>query len=185
MSGLEYAGKSTFVSKFETIAHTRVHHVNQSLSIEYCSHKGLTIVAWDCGRHIERNRDNRWFIDDLLNKSPIAGIIFVVDSSDIYKIDGASGQFVNCKSELQALVSNPRVKMRTDMEVLVIANKSDIEERLSIDDIKQRMNIDALARCTKRRIQVVSACLTTGTGMHYISSWIQKRVKRTLKYSYF
>jgi len=81
------------------------------------------------------------------------GIIFVIDATDINRIDSAA-------AELRTLAADGQLY---DAAILVLANKSDISNALTVTEISQRMNLPVALAGHPWHVQ--SSVAHTGAGI--------------------
>eukprot|EP00357_Protocruzia_adherens_P024060 CAMPEP_0114989774 /NCGR_PEP_ID=MMETSP0216-20121206/10389_1 /TAXON_ID=223996 /ORGANISM="Protocruzia adherens, Strain Boccale" /LENGTH=183 /DNA_ID=CAMNT_0002352799 /DNA_START=46 /DNA_END=597 /DNA_ORIENTATION=- len=153
--GLDGAGKSSimfqlklgeFVETVPTIG----------LNVETIEFKNLELTIWDVGGQV-RTLWKHYY-------SNIDAVIFVVDSADKDRIDTA-------KEELHSLVNDPEL---TEYALLIYFNKNDLEDKMSTDELKQKLGIDDLKKdfiffqeCSAKKGEGVS------DGLEQMSSYLE------------
>jgi len=152
MIGLDGAGKSSILGKL---------HLNEVIStiptigfnVETVTYKNTTFTVWDIGgqekirplwRHYYENTD---------------ALIFVIDSSDIDRIDIA-------REELMLTLQDEKL---ANTNLLIFANKQDLPNALSASQIIEKLQIDKLKT---RKWLVQSTCAITGDGLYEGLDWI-------------
>ncbi|CAF0775753.1 unnamed protein product [Didymodactylos carnosus] len=135
--GLDNAGKTTTVKVLEgkpsdsvppTVGYQR----------SKITHKNLTINLVDLGGGKGFRNAWRHYYDDSY------GFIYVVDSSEIQRID-------ENRSELEKLLQEEKVKGKP---VLILANKQDLPDALEENDILRKLNIEKLVNQNKTLCRV-------------------------------
>merc|ERR1712130_281339 len=97
--------------------------------------------------------------------------IFVVDSNDKDRIDASKGYNNNAKKQLHDLLNEEELQ---DIILLVYANKQDLPNAMSTDEISDRLQLNKITKI-KWRIQASSAL--NGNGLHQGLDWIYKQLK--------
>ena len=88
------------------------------------------------------------------------GLVWVVDSADRERM-------LACRDELHRLLCEEKLAGAT---LLVLANKQDLEGRLSPDDIGELLELERVAAVRHCRVQACSAY--TGTGLQDAIDWL-------------
>ena len=158
MMGLDGAGKTTIlyqlkmwgtVTTIPTIGH----------SIETIDYKGMAITVWDIGgqdkirilwKHYYRNTD---------------GIIFVVDSSDIERLEDAA-------DELGKIFKEEELRF---CPFLIWANKQDKNGALPPGEVVEKLN---MGKYSKRIWLVQGSSAITGLGLKDGMDWIQDNFRK-------
>ena len=92
-------------------------------------------------------------------------IIFVIDSNDRERIDGSDNDN-NAKSELDHLLAADELK---DAALLVLANKHDLSNTMSVKEVTERLGLDGIRN---RQWFIQPTCATTGDGIKEGLDWI-------------
>ncbi len=109
------------------------------------------------------------------------GIIFVVDSNDRERIDGSQGgkdeldTLVSAKNEIHKMLSEDELR---DASLLVLANKQDLPNAMSISEISERLGLNQIRR---REWFIQSTCATTGDGLYEGLDWLSDTLKKRQK----
>ncbi|CAH1787040.1 unnamed protein product, partial [Owenia fusiformis] len=153
MHGLDAAGKTTMLYKLK-LGEVVTTIPTIGFNVETLSTKHLNITAWDVGgrdkirplwRHYYQNTD---------------AIVFVVDSNDRERIDFA-------KSELENIIHEDELK---DVIVLVVANKQDLPNAMSPEEITDNLGLHRMSRT--HIWHIVGASAIQGTGYQEGFEWI-------------
>lgn len=151
--GLDGAGKSTVLYrlKFDDYISTvpTIGFNCERVRGTFGNSRGVTFVMWDVGgqdrvrplwRAYTRSAD---------------GIIFVIDSADVERLEEA-------RVELSRTAKTPEA---AGVPVLVIANKQDLPGARGPGDVERAMGLSELSVGGSRLCGVASACAITGEGL--------------------
>ena len=94
------------------------------------------------------------------------GIIFVVDSSDVDRIDTA-------RDELHILLNADELR---DATLLVFANKQDLPDAMSTSEMADKLGLNAI-NFNRRQWYIQPACATTKAGLYEGLDWLSKSIK--------
>ncbi|XP_046856487.1 ADP-ribosylation factor 3-like [Xenia sp. Carnegie-2017] len=157
MVGLDNAGKTTILYqlKFGQVI-SSVPTIG--FNVETVKYKNISFTVWDIGGQDKiRNLWRVYFPGSL-------GIIFVIDSSDKERLDQA-------KTELQRLLNEDQLE---NVHLLIFANKQDVENAMSLTEIREKLNLSALAR---RSWFVQGTCATKGEGLTEGLDWLANQIE--------
>lgn len=105
---------------------------------------------------------------------PTDALIFVVDSSDVGRMEDAKNEFLR-------IVDDAEIK---DASVLVFANKCDLPKAASAAEVAELLDLGRLAQ-EGRAVHVQSACARSGEGLTQGIDWLTEqllaRSKKTKK----
>eukprot|EP00929_Paragymnodinium_shiwhaense_P080290 TRINITY_DN4185_c0_g1_i1.p1 TRINITY_DN4185_c0_g1~~TRINITY_DN4185_c0_g1_i1.p1 ORF type:complete len:228 (-),score=51.02 TRINITY_DN4185_c0_g1_i1:288-971(-) len=158
MFGLDHAGKSTLLHRLkvgEVVATAPTIGFNVE-DVEYRKH---WFQVWDIGGQeaIRKGwRHNYYFDTD--------GLVFVVDSSDHDRLEVA-------REELYKALNEEEMR---DAALLVVANKQDLPNAMTGDEIALRLGLYALK---DRRWFVQESDALTGSGLAEGFSWLEKTTR--------
>jgi len=152
--GLDNAGKTTILKKFlgedtSEIAPTL------GFAIKTVEHNNFKLNFWDVGgqQTIRAYWRNYFEVTD--------GIIWVVDSSDKWRLD-------TCRDELAALLLDEQVM---GASLLIFANKQDLPNALSGDAIAKHLNLGS-EQYAKRHWSIMPCSAQTGEGLVEGIDWL-------------
>merc|ERR1712037_1064586 len=91
------------------------------------------------------------------------GVIFVVDSNDRERIDDSSGSDNSAEEELR------------DAVVLCFANKQDLPNAMSVNEVTERLGLNQLRN---RQWYIQSTCATTGDGLYEGLDWLSNTLNK-------
>ena len=129
MIGLDGAGKTTILYRLKYNREARSTVPTKAFNVETISpHKNMKLLLWDtAGTDITRPLWRTY-----CRKAD--GIIFVLDSTDIKRLDEA-------KVELESVLS---IKGSQNVPLLILANKQDLKYSISPIELAQRLEFDSL-----------------------------------------
>ncbi|UJR35908.1 hypothetical protein I4U23_028649 [Adineta vaga] len=133
LTGLDAAGKTTilYATKLGEII-TTIPTIG--FNVETVEYKNLTFIAWDVGGRDKIRPLWRHYLQNM------SAIVFVVDSNDAERMEDA-------KEELHRLASEDELQ---NAAILVLANKQDLPNALSLEQIKEKLD---LSKFDKRNIK--------------------------------
>ena len=140
--------------------------MTSGFNVETIEYKNVKMTIWDVGgqdkiRPLWRHYyHNAW------------GIIFVVDSNDRERIDDSTGSDNSAKEELHRMLAEDELR---DSVVLVFANKQDLPNAMSVDEITEKLGLNQLRN---RLWHIQSTCATTGDGLYEGLDWLDHAVRR-------
>lgn len=153
MVGLDNAGKTTIVMRINgedtsSISPTLGFNIK---TIEYQSYR---LNIWDVGgQKTIRSYWRNYF-------EQTDGLVWVVDSSDLRRLD-------DCKEELHNLLKEERL---SGSSLLILANKQDIQGALRPAEIAKVLNLEAMDN--SRHWQIVGCSAFTGEGLLAGFDWL-------------
>ncbi|KAG0313961.1 hypothetical protein BGZ99_008455 [Dissophora globulifera] len=170
--GLEGAGKTTVLRKLK-VGEIVTTIPTPGFSLETVEYRNLVFNAWDVGG---QNKDRSLWSHYLQGTQ---GVIFVVDSNDEARISEAH-------DELSRLFNEDELR---ETYILVIANKQDLPNAMSVADITDRLQLQSrkprswdfgdqlgLPYDKVRPWRIQACCATTGQGLDEGMEWFTKVV---------
>ncbi|KAI5075737.1 hypothetical protein GOP47_0009813 [Adiantum capillus-veneris] len=158
MLGLDAAGKTTILYKLklnETV--TTVPTIG--FNVETVEYKNVSFTVWDVGGQDKIRELWRFYYQNA------EGLIFVVDSNDSERVDLA-------RDELHKLLMQDELR---NVVVLVLANKTDLPNALSTEELMQGLGLASL-RSHPWFIQ--RCCAVSGMGLEEGLDWLAKSMER-------
>jgi small GTP-binding protein len=152
MVGLDAAGKTTILYQLK-MGETVKTIPTIGFNVETLDFRGLTFTVWDVGgqdkirvlwKHYYQNTD---------------GLIFVVDSNDRDRVEDAA-------EELKKMLAEEELK---DCIVLIMANKQDLKEAMSPNEITEKLGMSQLKG---RQWLVQGTSATSGQGLKEGLEWM-------------
>ena len=153
MVGLDEAGKSTILYYFRSGKIPKTIQTTIGFNVETFEYKNLNFTIWDVsGQDKIRVLWKQYY-------KATDGIIFVVDSNDVDRIEDAGEQ-------LKKLLAEEDLK---DCFVLVLANKQDLNGALPPNEIAEKLGMRNLK---ERSWQVQGTSVNTGKGLKEGLEWM-------------
>jgi len=165
MVGLDAAGKTTILYKLK-LGEVVTTIPTIGFNVETVEYKSISFTVWDVGgqdkirplwRHYYQNTQ---------------GIIFVVDSNDRERIDDSAGSENTAKEELHRMLAEDELR---DAVLLVFANKQDLPNAMSVNEITERLGLNALRN---RKWYIQATCATTGDGLYEGLDWLSNTLNK-------
>eukprot|EP00483_Globobulimina_turgida_P000368 UN00368 len=172
MVGLDAAGKTTILYKLKLgeIVNTIP---TIGFNVEQVEYKNINFTVWDVGgqdkirplwRHYYRNTQ---------------GIIFVVDSADRERIDDTADKSQHgynmtlpAKEELHSMLQDDEL---SDAVLLVLANKQDLPNTMSVNEIVDRLQLNAVRN---KQWHIQATCAKTGEGLFEGLDWLSTTLNK-------
>merc|ERR1711972_261151 len=165
MVGLDAAGKTTILYKLK-LAEVVTTIPTIGFNVETVEYKNINFTVWDVGgqdkirplwKHYYHNTQ---------------GIIFVVDSNDQERINNAYDREDNAHFELHSMLQEDELK---DAALLVLANKQDLPQAMSVNECTEKLGLNQLRN---RDWYIQSTCATTGDGLYEGLDWLANTLNR-------
>lgn len=153
MVGLDNAGKTTIVMRINGEDTSNI-SPTLGFNIKTIEYKSYRLNIWDVGgQKTIRSYWRNYF-------EQTDGLVWVVDSSDLRRLD-------DCKEELHNLLKEERL---SGSSLLILANKQDIQGALRPADIAKVLNLEAMDN--SRHWQIVGCSAYTGEGLLAGFDWL-------------
>jgi len=168
MVGLDAAGKTTILYKLK-LGEVVTTIPTIGFNVETVEYKNISFTVWDVGgqdkirplwRHYYQNTQ---------------GIIFVVDSNDRERMDESQGAENSAKDELHRMLAEDELR---DAVVLVFANKQDLPNAMSVQQITETLGLNSLRN---RQWYIQATCATTGDGLYEGLDWLSNTLSKRSK----
>jgi small GTP-binding protein len=165
MVGLDAAGKTTILYKLK-MGEVLSTIPTIGFNVETVSYKNIDFNVWDVGgqgkirplwRHYFQNTN---------------GIIFVVDSTDLERMNDKYEKEDNAKDELHRMLSDELLR---NIPLLVYANKQDLPRALTIQEITERLDLPLLRG---RPWYIQSCCAVSGDGLYEGLDWLSDEMEK-------
>nr|ACO11606.1 ADP-ribosylation factor-like protein 2 [Caligus rogercresseyi] len=158
--GLDNAGKTTLLKKFNGES---IDSISPTLGfrIQTLEFKGFNINFWDIGgqKSIRTFWRNYFQVTDAL--------LWVADASDVRRLN-------DCRSELHSVIQEERLLGCT---LLIFANKSDLPNSLSAEEIKDALDLSII---TTHHWMILDCSAVTGhnllPGMEWLVNDVSSRI---------
>ncbi|TPX32866.1 hypothetical protein SmJEL517_g04055 [Synchytrium microbalum] len=161
MLGLDNAGKTTILKK---INGEPIDQISPTLgfNIKTLEHDGYKLNIWDVGGQ----KSIRSYWRNYFEKTD--GLVWVVDSAD------RKERLDDCRRELSALLLEERL---AGASLLIFANKQDLPGSLSVDQIREALQLDSI-QTHHWHIESCSAVKGTNllNGMNWVVGDIASRI---------
>jgi small GTP-binding protein len=128
-------------------------------NVEAIEHKGLNLHVWDIGGQERIRALCRHYYHNT------QGLIFVVDSNDVTRVEEA-------RNELHGLLEEDELR---DAILLVYANKQDQPNAIKPQELANRLKLNSV---TNRPWQVQGTCATTGDGLYEGLDWLGAQINK-------
>ncbi|BFZ58324.1 ADP-ribosylation factor-like protein 8 [Savitreella phatthalungensis] len=156
--GLQNSGKSTLLHVMAHGQFTEDTIPTVGFNMRKVVKGRVTMKCWDLGGQPRfRSMWERYCRN-------VTAIVFVVDSADKAKLPTAA-------TELHALVTKDTLK---GIPLLVLANKNDLQDHLSVDDIIQQLS---LSKIDGREVSCYSISVKTGRNLDCVIDWLLRKGK--------
>lgn len=153
MVGLDNAGKTTIVMRINGEDTSSI-SPTLGFNIKTIEYKSYRLNIWDVGgQKTIRSYWRNYF-------EQTDGLVWVVDSSDLRRLD-------DCKEELHNLLKEERL---SGSSLLILANKQDIQGALRPAEIAKVLNLEAMDN--SRHWQIVGCSAFTGEGLLAGFDWL-------------
>jgi ADP-ribosylation factor protein 1 len=130
-----------------------------SFDVEFLNFQNVTFTVWDSGGH------GSCLLPLMLHYFPTTqGLILVVDSNDCERIDDAI-------IELDKVAMEGQLR---DACLLVLANKQDAPNAMTVPEITERLGLHQLRR---RAWHIRGTCATSGDGLLEGLDWLIHAIK--------
>lgn len=157
MVGLDAAGKTTILYKLK-VGEVITTIPTIGFNVETVEFKNIRFTVWDVGGQKRiRSLWSHYFVNT-------SAVIFVLDSADGDRIEEAA-------QELHSMMENDELK---NAVLLVLANKQDLPNALSISEISERLEMQKL----KQRWHIHSTCATQGNGLYEALDYLREMLSQ-------
>lgn len=158
--GLDHAGKTTIIRRLTSGAFDE--SINQrtlGMNVDEVKTGNVKMVTWDIGGQ-ETFRDSLW----MSYMEGSMGVVFVVDSADV-------ARFPEARRELwKYVIENKRV---TDIPILILANKQDLEGALSAGQVARSLD---LHKVFDHSYAIFPASASTGFNLEEALEWLRQKI---------
>jgi len=153
MVGLDASGKTTILYKLK-LGEVTTTIPTIGFNVETVQYKNISFTVWDVGGQDKIRPLWRHYY------AGTNGLIFVVDSNDVDRIEDA-------RVELTRMMGEEEMR---DASLLVFANKQDLPQAMRASEITRRLGLDSLPRSRKWFVQ--PACGPSGDGLYEGLDWL-------------
>mmetsp|Transcript_21252 Transcript_21252/g.33983 ORF Transcript_21252/g.33983 Transcript_21252/m.33983 type:complete len:195 (+) Transcript_21252:125-709(+) len=170
MVGLDAAGKTTILYKLK-LGDVITTIPTIGFNVETVEYKNIEFTVWDIGgQHLIRPLWRHYY-------QGTEAIIFVVDSNDRERIDGGQHDYNddNVRDQLHSMLADDLLK---DSVLLVLANKQDLPQAMSVDEVSRRLKLHSLKN---REWYVQGSCAHSGDGLYEGLDWLSNTLRKKKK----
>uniref|UniRef100_A0A914QB84 ADP-ribosylation factor n=1 Tax=Panagrolaimus davidi TaxID=227884 RepID=A0A914QB84_9BILA len=160
MFGLDAVGKTTILYKLLLPTKVITTIPTIGFNIETFEYKNISFTIWDSGGGDKLRPLFRHYFE----KSDT--VIFVVDSTDYERMDEAAEFLHGFFNE----------KIIQDVTLLILANKQDLPNALSVEEIKEKLK---LANINTQNWHIQGCSAYSGYGLYDGFAWIAKQINET------
>ncbi|EDO48359.1 predicted protein [Nematostella vectensis] len=158
MVGLDAAGKTTILYKLK-LGEIVTTIPTIGFNVESVEYKNISFTVWDVGGQDKIRPLWRHYFQNT------QGLIYVVDSNDRERVNES-------KEELNKMLQEDELK---DAVVLVMANKQDLPNALSVSEITEKLGLQSIR---DRQWYIQAACATQGTGLYEGLDWLSNELSK-------
>ncbi|XP_030830067.1 ADP-ribosylation factor 1 [Strongylocentrotus purpuratus] len=158
MVGLDAAGKTTILYKLK-LGEIVTTIPTIGFNVETVEYKNISFTVWDVGGQDKIRPLWRHYFQNT------QGLIFVVDSNDRERIGEAH-------DELSRMLNEDDLK---DAVLLIFANKQDLPNAMSSQEIQDKLNIHHLRN---RQYYTQATCATSGDGLYEGLDWLSNQLSK-------
>ncbi|XP_029969042.1 ADP-ribosylation factor 4 [Salarias fasciatus] len=158
MVGLDAAGKTTILYKLK-LGEVVTTIPTIGFNVETVEYKNICFTVWDVGGQDKIRPLWRHYFQNT------QGLIFVVDSNDRERVAESA-------EELLKMIQEDELK---DAVLLVMANKQDLPNSMSVTDLTEKLGLPSLRN---RTWYVQATCATQGTGMYEGLDWLSNELAK-------
>jgi len=157
--GIDSAGKTTILYRLKCgRAVTTIPTIG--FNVETINYKNMSLTVWDLGGRSKSRPLWRHYYQST------EAIMFVVDSTDRDRIDSDHDYGSHARDLFHEVVNEDELK---DAVFLVWANKQDLPNALSAEEVAKRLGVDQLKN---RKYKVFECVATTGEGLYDGLNWL-------------
>jgi len=157
MVGLDAAGKTTTLYKLK-LGEIVTTIPTIGFNVETVQYKNINFTVWDVGGQDKIRPLWRHYY---LNTQ---GVIYIVDSNDRGRIEEAA-------LELHKVLRENDMR---DVALLVLANKQDMPQALSVAEITEKLGLNSLK---SRQWFIQASCAKSGDGLYQGLDWLSGALK--------
>ena len=159
--GLDAAGKTTVLYKLK-LGEIVTTIPTIGFNVETLNYKNITFTVWDVGgRDKIRPLYRHYFANT-------QAIVFIVDSNDRDRIG-------EVKEELHRFLGEDELR---DCALLVLANKQDLPNAMSVEELHKALDFDSIRRV--KPSEILPCVATSGIGLSEALDWLSQYFNNTL-----
>ncbi|XP_059191190.1 ADP-ribosylation factor 4-like [Centropristis striata] len=158
MVGLDAAGKTTILYKLK-LGEIVTTIPTIGFNVETVEYKNISFTVWDVGGQDKIRPLWRHYFQNT------QGLIFVVDSNDRERVAESA-------EELAKMLSEDELR---EAVLLVLANKQDLPNALSVGELTDKLGLNTLRNKTWN---IQTTCAPQGTGLYEGLDWLSKELSK-------
>lgn len=160
--GLDAAGKTSILHRLSLSQYIQHEPPTVAFNLEKVEVGNLKLQIWDLGGQQQIRPFWRLYFKDT------NGIVFVVDSADVNRLD-------LCCEELNALLQEDELR---GVPLVIMANKQDLKEALKAEELSKRLRLTSI---TDRQWSIYPTSAVTGDGVKesflYLANTIEQKLQ--------
>jgi len=170
MVGLDAAGKSTILYQLK-LGEVIPCIPTIGFNVETVEYKNIKFTMFDVGGQDKIRPLWRHYYKDT------DAVIFVVDSNDRERIDNESGMYESmpASEELHSMLQDDELR---NAVLLVLANKQDLPNAMSVNEVTERLSLNSLRN---RQWYIQGSCATSGDGVYQGLDWLSDTLAKVSK----
>ena len=157
MMGLDAAGKTTMLYKLK-LGEVVTTIPTIGFNVETIEYKNISFTCWDVGGKDKIRPLWRHYFQNT------QALIMIVDSNDRDRIE-------DVRDELHRMLAEEELR---DCALLVMANKQDLPNAMSVAEVTDRLGLNSLRA---RQWYIQASCATTGDGLYEGLDWISTTLR--------
>ena len=158
--GLDNAGKTTLLKFLSSEAPSKIEEPTKGFNVKTICKDGFKLNVWDIGGQ----SSIRTYWENYYDRTD--GLVFVVDSSDDYRLEETTSVF-------KILLAEPKL---SNVPILVFANKQDKNDALQPNEIMEKMDLSSIS---DRKWSINACVATTGEGVADGMKWLVETVSKS------
>ncbi|XP_010474656.1 PREDICTED: ADP-ribosylation factor 1-like isoform X2 [Camelina sativa] len=166
--GLDGTGKSSIMHKLKTGETLTTNMPTIGFEVESIKYKDSTLSFWEVGSQQRYKMFPLWkhYFRE------VVGLVLVVDSTDINRIEEA-------KDFLNMVIDEIQGSVPDSVAILVYGNKHDVPGAMSASEITNKLDLSSLRNKNwQRNWYTQSSCALSGDGLHEGLDWLLKNAGR-------
>ncbi|XP_065829665.1 uncharacterized protein [Oscarella lobularis] len=157
MIGLDAAGKTTVLYQLK-LGEVVTTIPTIGFNVETIEYKSINFTSWDVGSRDKIRPLYRHYFENT------DALVYVVDSNDRDRIGQA-------KEELHSIMEDQKLK---DAMLLVIANKQDLPNSLTVDEVTKKLDLGSI---TSHSWHIQGAVAINGDGLYEGLDWLCDQIR--------
>lgn len=160
--GLDAAGKTTILYQLSSGEYIQKLQPTVAFNLERIEVGNLVLHVWDLGGQYQLRPFWRLYYRET------CGIVFVIDSTNVERLD-------LCSKELYSLLEEEEL---LNVPLVILANKQDLPNAMSVDELTNKLK---LASIKERSWTIYPTSAVTGEGIKDAFLWLSNIIDGRLK----